>query len=48
MSDSQAYAGCILFNVKDLLQEMRDTKGEDYMMNYMKTHWGKIDLSKVL
>ena len=48
LSDSQAYAGCILFNVKDRLQEMKDTKGEDYAMNYMNEHWPKIDLSKVL
>lgn len=48
LSDSQAYVGCILFNVKDRFQEMKDTKGEDYAMNYMKTHWPKIDLSKVL
>ena len=48
LSDSQAYIGCILFNVKDRLQEMKDTKGEDYAMNYMTTHWPKIDLSKVL
>ena len=48
MSDRQIYIGCILSDVKDLLQEMIDTKGEDYAMNYMKTHWPKIDLSKVL
>ena len=48
MSDRQVYAGCILSDVKDCLQEMRDMKGEDYTMNYMKTHWQKIDLSKVL
>ena len=48
LSDSQAYVGCILFNVKDRLQEMKDTKGKDYAMNYMKNHWPKIDLSKVL
>ena len=48
LSDRQAYIGCIVFNVKDRLQEMKDTKGEDYAMNYMKTHWPKIDLSKVL
>ena len=48
LSDSQAYVGCILFNVKDRLQEMKDTKGKDYAMNYMTTHWPKIDLSKVL
>ena len=48
MSDRQAYAGCFLFNVKDRLQEMIEKKGEDYAMNYMTTHWPKIDLSKVL
>ena len=48
LSDSQAYAGCILFNVKDRLQEMIDTKGRDYTINYMTTHWPAIDLSKVL
>ena len=48
LSDSQAYVGCIVFNVKDRFQEMKDTKGEDYAMNYMKTHWGNIDLAKVL
>ena len=48
LSDSQAYVGCIVFNVKDRLQEMIETKGRDYTMNYMKTHWQKIDLSKVL
>ena len=48
LSDSQAYIGCILSDVKDRLQEMKDMKGRDYTMNYMKTHWPKIDLSKVL
>ena len=48
LSDSQAYIGCIVFNVKDRLQEMINTKGEDYAMNYMNEHWPKIDLSKVL
>ena len=48
LSDSQAYIGCILSDVKDRLQEMKDTKGEDYAMNYMTTHWPKIDLCKVL
>ena len=48
LSDRQAYVGCILSDVKDRLQEMKDTKGEDYAINYMKTHWPKIDLSKVL
>ena len=48
LSDSQSYSGCIIFNVKDRLQEMIKTKGKDYAINYMKTHWPKIDLSKVL
>ena len=48
MSDRQIYAGCFLFNVKDRLQEMIEMKGEDYAIDYMTTHWPKIDLSKVL
>ena len=48
LSDSQAYVGCIVFNVKDRFQEMKDKKGKDYAMNYMNEHWPKIDLSKVL
>ena len=48
MSDRQIYVGCILSDVKDRIQEMKNTKGEDYTMNYIKTHWPKIDLSKVL
>ena len=48
MSDRQVYAGCILSSVKDCLQEMKDIKGEDYAIDYMKTHWPKIDLEKIL
>ena len=48
MSDRQIYIGCILSDVKDLIQEMKDIKGKDYAMNYMAKHWPKIDLSKVL
>ena len=48
LSDGQSYSVYIVFNVKDRLQEMIDMKGEDYAMNYMKTHWGNIDLAKVL
>ena len=48
LSDSQSYSGCLIFNVKDRLQEMINMKGEDYAIDYMKTHWPKIDLSKVL
>ena len=48
MSDRQIYAGCILFNVKDRLQDMIEMKGKDYAINYMKTHWPKINLNKIL
>ena len=48
LSDSQSYSGCLIFNVKDRLQEMINMKGEDYAIDYMKTHWPKIDLFKVL
>ena len=48
LSDSQAYVGCIVFNVKDRIQEMIDTKGKDYAMNYMAKRWPKIDLCKIL
>ena len=48
MSDRQVYFGCILSDVKDRIQEMKDSKGEDYTMSYMAKHWPKIDLCKVL
>ena len=48
MSERQIYVGCVLSSVKDYLQEMIEKKGRDYAINYMKTHWEKIDLSKVL
>ena len=48
LSDSQAYIGCILSDVKDRFQEMKNAKGEDYAMNYMNEHWPKINLAKVL
>ena len=48
MSDRQIYFGYVLFNVKERIQEMKEIKGEDYTMIYMKTHWPKIDLSRVL
>lgn len=48
LSDSQAYAGCILFEAKDCLQELIEKEGKDYAIDYMKTHWPKIDLSRVL
>lgn len=48
LSDKQIYIGCYVSNVKDYLQDMIEMKGKDYAINYMKTHWEKIDLSKVL
>ena len=48
MSDRQVYIGCFLSSVKDRLQEMIEMKGRDYTIDYMTTHWPKIDLSKVL
>lgn len=48
MSDRQVYAGCFLFDVKYRLQEMIELKGRDYAVDYMTTHWPKIDLSRVL
>lgn len=50
LSDSQAYTGCILSDVRDRLQDMikMKGKGKDYAINYMNEHWPKIDLSKVL
>ena len=48
MSDRQVYIGCFLSDVKDRIQEMIEMKGKDYTINYMTTHWQKIDLSKVL
>lgn len=48
LSDSQRYVGCILFDVKNRLQEMIENKGRDYTINYMNEHWPKIDLSRVL
>ena len=48
LSDSQSYVGCIVFNVKDRLQDMINMNDKDYAMNYMNEHWPKIDLCKVL
>ena len=48
LSDKQIYIGCYVSNVRDYLQDMIEMKGKDYATNYMKTHWPKIDLSKVL
>lgn len=48
MSDRQIYAGCVLFSVKEQLQEMIKDKGKDHTINYMNEHWPKIDLSRVL
>ena len=48
LSDRQIYVGCYVSDVKDRLQEMIETKGKDYAINYMNEHWSNIDLSKVL
>ena len=48
MSDRQVYIGCFLSDVKDCIQEMIEMKGRDYTIDYMTTHWPKIDLNKVL
>lgn len=48
LSDRQVYIGCLVSDVKDRLQEMINMKGRDYAVDYMKTHWPKIDLSKIL
>ena len=48
LSDKQIYVGCYVSDVKDYLQDMIETKGKDYAIDYMKTHWPKIDLNKVL
>ena len=48
LSDRQIYVGCYVSNIKDYLQEMIKLKGRDYAMSYMKEHWPKIDLNKIL
>lgn len=48
LSNTQAYIGCILSDVQDCLQEMIEKYGKDCAIDYMTTHWPKIDLSKVL
>ena len=48
LSDRQVYVCCFISDVKDRLQEMIELKGRDYAMSYMKEHWPKIDLSKIL
>ena len=48
LSDKQIYVGCYVSDVKDYLQDMIEIRGKDYTINYMKTHWPKIDLSKIL
>ena len=48
LSDTQAYSSCFGSYVKSYLQDMKDMKGEDYTINYMKTYWPKIDLNKIL
>ena len=48
LSDKQIYVGCYVSDVKSYLQDMIEMKGKDYTVSYMKEHWPKIDLSKIL
>lgn len=48
LSDKQIYVGCYVSDVKSYLQDMIEMKGKDYAIDYMKTHWPKIDLEKIL
>lgn len=48
LSDKQVYIGCFVAGVKYYLSDMIEMKGKDYAINYMKEHWPKIDLDKVL
>ena len=48
LSDNQTYFGCFIAGVKEYLYDMIEMKGKDYAINYMKEHWPKIDLGKVL
>ena len=48
LSDNQTYFGCFVAGVKDYLSDMIEMKGKDYAINYMKEHWPRIDLDKVL
>lgn len=48
LSDKQVYIGCFVAGVKNYLSDMIEMKGKDYAMSYMKEHWPKIDLDKVL
>ena len=48
LSDKQSYIGCFISDVKGYLYDMIEMKGKDYAINYMKEHWPKIDLDKVL
>lgn len=48
LSDNQTYFGCFIAGVKGYLYDMIEMNGKDYAINYMKEHWPKIDLDKVL
>lgn len=48
LSDNQTYIGCFVAGVRSYLSDMIEIKGKDYAMSYMKDHWPKIDLDKVL
>lgn len=48
LSDNQTYIGCFVAGVRSYLSDMIEIKGKDYAIKYMKEHWPKIDLDKVL
>lgn len=48
LSDNQSYIGCCVAGVRGYLSDMIEEKGKEYTINYMKEHWPKIDLNKVL
>lgn len=48
LSDTQAYSSCFGSDVRSYLDQMIKMYGKDYAINYMKAHWGKIDLNRVL
>ena len=48
LSNTQAYSSCFGSYVKSYLHDMIKMKGRNYAMNYMTTHWPKINLSRVL
>ena len=48
LSDNQTYIGCFVAGVRSYLSDMIEMKGKDYTIKYMKEHWPKIDLDKII